>query len=114
MNDKFLQMLGLAQRAGVVISGTMACTAALKKGKGSLLVLAGDTEPKAAALYRQMAESKRIPFLTLFSQAALGNAIGKSRRALVVIADPNFARRLQELSLNIGGGPTCPKLESLS
>jgi len=109
MSDKFLQLLGLAQRAGVVVSGTMACTEALKKGKGSLLVVAEDTEPKAAALYRQMAELKAIPFLTVYSQAALGNAIGKSRRALVVVADPNFSRRLQELSLNIGGGPTCPK-----
>ncbi|MBS3872671.1 MAG: ribosomal L7Ae/L30e/S12e/Gadd45 family protein [Firmicutes bacterium] len=114
MSDKFLQFLGLAQRAGAVVSGTMACTEALKKGKVSLLVVAEDTEPKSAALYRQMAESKSIPYLTIFSQAALGHAIGKSRRALVVINDANFARRLQELSLNIGGGPTCPKLESLS
>lgn len=109
MQDKFLQLLGLAQRAGAVTSGTMACLRALHKGKVKLLIVAVDTELKVAAEYRQVAEKNSIPLITISSQAELGNAIGKSRRAAVVIADPNFGRRLWELSLNNGGGPSCPK-----
>jgi len=103
VQDKFLQFLGLAQRAGAVKSGALNCLHALRKGQVSLLIVARDTEPKAAEVYVALAEGRAIPRIFLSSQAELGRALGKSRRAVVAVTDVNFGRRLLELGSNNGG-----------
>ncbi|KAF0195439.1 MAG: ribosomal protein L7AE [Bacillota bacterium] len=97
MNDKFYGMLGLAQRARAVISGTVACEQALKKGKADLIVLADDAAAEVREEYMFLCTKYKIPLLTVPSKAMLGSAIGKSPRVAVVIIEQNFGRRLKEL-----------------
>jgi len=103
VQDKFLQFLGLAQRAGVIKSGAENCLHALRKGQVSLLIVASDTEPKAVDVYLALAEGRGIPRIFCSSQAELGRALGKSRRAVVAVTDFSFSRRLIELGSNNGG-----------
>lgn len=109
MYERFLQMLGLAQRAGAITSGAVGCEQALRKGKASLIIVATDAVADVHKEYGFVSEHKGIPLVTISSKAELGNAIGKSSRVAIIVTDPNFGRRLWELSQDIGGGRNCPK-----
>jgi len=97
VNDRFLGLLGLAQRAGAVSSGSVACEQSLKKGKAKLIIVADDAALEVKNEYAFLAGKAGISFLTVPSKFALGAAIGKSQRVAVVVTDDGFARRLQEL-----------------
>lgn len=104
MNDKFYGLLGLAQRARALVSGGMACEQTLKKGKACLIVLAKDAAAEVKEQYTFFANKHRVPLITVDSKAALGVAIGKSPRVAVIVTEPNFCRRLQELCTRDNGG----------
>lgn len=97
MNEKFYGMLGIAQRAGAVSSGAVACQQALKKGKASLIIVADDAATEVREEYSFLAAKHNIPLLKVPAKAVLGSAIGKSPRVAVVITEEGFSRRLKEL-----------------
>jgi len=90
-------MLGLAQRAGALVSGAVACEQALKKGKAGLIIVAVDAAAEVREEYSFIAKKHNIPLISVPAKAALGAAIGKSPRVAVVITEQGFSRRLQEL-----------------
>ena len=98
MKGKFLQFLGIANRAGALISGTLLCEKALKKKQGKLLLLATDVAPEVAEKMRYLAHVADIPIIKAYPKAALGEAIGKSQRAAIIVTDDGLANRLVELS----------------
>jgi len=102
--EPFLQMLGLAQRAGGLRSGASGCEQALMTGQASLIVVAVDAADEVRDKLQAVAQRKGIHLVTVFSKSALGAALGKSPRAAIVITDPRFAARLWSMSQEIGGG----------
>ena len=70
--DKILNLLGLAQRAGKVISGDFI------------------VEKK----YTQLAETHQIPLHSIANKEALGTAIGKEVRVVVAVLDDGFAKAI--------------------
>lgn len=115
MNEKFYGMLGLAQRARKVSSGTVQCEQALKKGTAALIVVADDAANEVREEYQFLSRKHNIPLLSVPTKAMLGGAIGKSPRVAVVVTDPNLSRRLQELwRREDGGGRECPRSECSS
>ncbi|HSL94180.1 MAG TPA: L7Ae/L30e/S12e/Gadd45 family ribosomal protein [Bacillota bacterium] len=97
--DSFLQMLGIANRAGAVISGTLSCEKALKHGRAKLLIFAEDAADEVLDSLGCLAERSSVQTIRHRSKNALGAAIGKSHRAAIVITDDGLAKRLYELSL---------------
>lgn len=93
-NSKEAFALGLAQKAGKVVSGDFAVRGALKSGVVELLVLAQDTAPNSKKDMYYLAEQAGVPVLELLSRAELGSAIGKAQRAAVAITDKGFAGML--------------------
>jgi ribosomal protein L7Ae-like RNA K-turn-binding protein len=98
MHDKFLSLLGMAQRAGALVSGTLPVTQNLKRRKGALLIVAADAAEEVIGEARKLASFANVKMLLLHSKVAIGLAIGKSPRALVLVTDQRFAARLMELS----------------
>lgn len=90
-------MLGLSQRAGKAISGDFAVREAVSKGKAKLLIVATDTSERIKQEYIRMGQSRKIPTVQAFTKQELGDALGKSPRASMVILDPNFAQRISRL-----------------
>jgi ribosomal protein L7Ae-like RNA K-turn-binding protein len=97
--DSFLQMLGIANRAQAVVSGTLSCEKSLKHGKAKLLIIAVDASEEVADNLSRAAERAKTQVITYRDKNSLGAAIGKSHRAAVVITDEGLAKRLYELSL---------------
>ena len=94
-NNKQAFALGLAQKAGTLVSGDFAVKAALKAGTVQLLVVAQDTAPNSKKELCYLAAQAGVPVLELLTRWELGSAIGKGQRAAAAITDSNFASMLQ-------------------
>lgn len=94
-NNKQAFALGLAQKAGKVVSGDFAVKSALKSGTVKLLVVAMDTAPNSKKELCYLAEQAEVPVVELLTRWELGSAMGKGQRSAAAITDSNFASMLQ-------------------
>jgi len=96
-NQKFLGLLGLAMRAGQVVSGEEGVLAAVKSQKAALVIIAADASDGTKKKFTDKSNYRDIPFRIVFEKDVLGHAIGKKTRAVVGILDPNFAKKMLEM-----------------
>ena len=83
--------LGLAQRAGKVVSGTEVVRQSLVTNKVFLLLLASDAARRTKEEFVQLAEAKRVPWREPGSAQEYGAALGKPNRAVVAVLDRAIA-----------------------
>lgn len=88
--------LGLAQKAGKLISGDAKVEAAIKTHKAKLILLASDAAQKTGQNITILAEKANIPYIEIFDKEQIGFAIGKSPRASVAILDNNFVKMIKK------------------
>lgn len=97
MENKAYDILGLAQRAGKVVSGEAGAEAHLHRGNVKLVILAEDASDRTKRFFSELAAGTRTTLVTAGTKLRLGLALGKSPRSVVVINDEGFARRLKQL-----------------
>lgn len=85
--------LGLARRAGKVVSGDSQVEAFLKRKKGCLLIIAEDA-PGARKKYLNWATELKLPVIIDSNKQELGLTLGASPRAAVLITDEGFAQAI--------------------
>jgi len=90
--QKLMSILGLAQKAGKIVSGDFAVQGALKSGKARLLIIASDASESTKKEYKYLASARNIEIHCVLSKEQLGGAIGKALRAAVVITDEGFIK----------------------
>ncbi len=89
-------LLGMAQRAGKVVSGDLAVRKAIASGQAMAIITAEDaSERSKETLYRE-AGAKNIPVYALFTKEVLGRCLGKEYRAVAALLDRGFAKTLEE------------------
>ncbi len=89
--NKVLSLLGLACRAGAVLSGEFSVENAVKKGKAKLCILAVDASDNTRKLFHDKCSSYNVPIIETGTKEELGKAIGKEYRASVAVTDQSFA-----------------------
>src|SRR5690606_352101 len=94
---KFLNMLGLAQRARKLVSGEDLCLKSLQNGTCHLMIVASDASFKTLDKFKKKCYFYNIPIIDDFSTEELSIAIGKEMRKLLAITDGGFAKALQEI-----------------
>jgi ribosomal protein L7Ae-like RNA K-turn-binding protein len=94
-------LLGLAQRAGKVISGEESVENALRRGKVKLLILAEDASANTSKLFHNLTNTAGVPLHVHGTKLELGLAIGKSHRSAIAITDMNFVRGIKSHLLGI-------------
>lgn len=94
---KAFSLLGFAQRAGKLVSGEDGVQGALRKKNAYCLIIAEDSSENTLKKFMFLAEKYRVPVYIYGTKVQLGQAIGKSRRALVLIQDPGFAQAIQKI-----------------
>jgi len=98
MQQRIASVLGLAQRAGKIVSGEFAVEKAVRGNKAKVLVLAADASAATVDKYVGMTEYYKVRlYRSELSKEALGNSIGKATRAAVAIVDAGFAAMLLRL-----------------
>lgn len=93
--EKALNLLGLATKAGKIISGTEMVIAGLEKGKVKLVVVASDLQANTLEKVTKVASKKQIKLVNEFSAEELRHAIGKTRKVLA-LTDQGFAKALAQ------------------
>lgn len=95
MNEqKIMNLLSMAQRAGRVASGDFAVTKAVQGNKAHLLIVAEDASAETRKRYEQMAAQTKIRIIYLGDREQLGHCIGKDFRAVAAIMDAGFANAI--------------------
>jgi ribosomal protein L7Ae-like RNA K-turn-binding protein len=94
---RVLDLLGLAARAGGVITGIDSVRRAAREDHVFRVILAEDAAPGQQGKLTPLLEARRVPFHTLFTRDQLGGAVGRGDVSAVGITDGNFARRTGEL-----------------
>lgn len=89
--DKALSMLGLATRAGKVVSGEFAVEKDVKSGRACLVLIAEDSSENTRKKFQNMCEFYEVPVRLCYDRARLGHVIGKDFRASVAVLDEGFA-----------------------
>ena len=98
-------MLGLARRAGKVVSGEFATEKAVKTGKAWAVLVAEDASENTKKMLRNMCDFYQVPFAVYEEKDALGHAIGQQMRASLALTDENFARTIMNMvNVNRDGG----------
>lgn len=88
--------LGLAQRAGKVVSGDFALVGKLRKGEGKLLIVAEDCGRNNREKYIHLAEREGLKWIEFGTRDGLGQAIGKEHRAALLLMDAGFAEGVEK------------------
>jgi ribosomal protein L7Ae-like RNA K-turn-binding protein len=100
MNHKFYNYLGLAMRAGKLVTGDESVLKSVRAGGAKLVVMATDASANMQKKYRDKCGSYQVPLLEFGSRAELGASIGKEERVLIAVTDAGFARMLRNCQAN--------------
>ncbi|MEG0256037.1 MAG: YlxQ-related RNA-binding protein [Vagococcus sp.] len=94
--DKFLNLLGLATKAGKLVSGDDTTVNAVRKQNVSLVIVATDASEATIKKMRDKCSYYNTAIIVAFTKAELSHAIGKSR-AIIGVCDRGFSRKMREL-----------------
>ena len=94
--QQVLNLLGLAQRAGRLISGEELVVDAIRKGQVKLVFLAEDAAPNLGKNITDKSKTYQVEVVTAFSTLELSIAVGKSRKVLAV-TDAGFTKKMRSI-----------------
>jgi ribosomal protein L7Ae-like RNA K-turn-binding protein len=100
MMNKALSALGMAMRAGKLVTGDETVLKAVRGGKVRLVIMAADASDNTKKKYRDKCATFEVALIEAFDRAALGAAIGKEERVLIGIADSGFASMIRKALIN--------------
>lgn len=89
--NKVYSYLGLARRAGQVVSGEHAVVGAVKRGQVVLVLIADDASSNTLRKFSALAQNHNVSYLVFGDKDLYGQAIGQSPRAVLGVLDRNFA-----------------------
>lgn len=95
--DKIHSLLGLAMRAGKLVSGEDGTMLDLKKGKLNLVIVAADASNNTKKLFNDKSSFRKVQCIELSSKSDLGNCVGKESRAVIGVKDIGFAKKIIDL-----------------
>jgi ribosomal protein L7Ae-like RNA K-turn-binding protein len=89
--SKELAFLGLAAKAGRIVSGEFATEKGVKAGQVFLVLTAQDASENTKKKFKDMCTYYKVPLYNVGTKEELGGAIGKDYRASLGVTDENFA-----------------------
>ena len=102
MTDRVLSLLGLAKKAGKVVSGEFSVEQAVKTGKARLVIVAEDCSDNTKKMFKNKCEFYHVPCYVYGTMNSIGRAIGNQFRASVAVTDEGFKGAVLKL-LDQGG-----------
>ncbi|MCM1495440.1 MAG: ribosomal L7Ae/L30e/S12e/Gadd45 family protein [Bacteroides sp.] len=92
--DRVFSLLGLATKAGKVVSGEFSTEKAIKSGKAFLVIVAEDASANTKKAFSDSCSYYQVPIAIYGTKETLGHGIGKQMRASVAVIDANFGREI--------------------
>lgn len=94
-NDKVLSMLGIAAKAGNVVSGEFSTEKAVKSGHAYLVIVSSEASENTKKSFSNMTDFYHVPCYFYGGKEELGRSIGKQFRASLAVTDENLARAVE-------------------
>lgn len=91
VKTKVFSLLGLATRAGRIVSGEFATEKAVKSFKAALVLVAEDASDNTKKLFTDKCSFYETPCYMFGTKQELGHAMGKEMRASLAVTDEGFA-----------------------
>lgn len=98
--DKILSMLGLATKAGKVVSGGFLVEKAVKEGKTFMVIVAEDASMNTKKMFKNMCEFYHVPLYFYSTKDSLGHCIGKEFRSSIGITDKGLSSTIEKQLIN--------------
>ncbi len=95
--DKLLGFIGLAMKAGKLVSGEFLTEKLIKTGKAKLVMIAEDASNNTKKLFVDKCSYYKVPIYIAYDKATLGYALGKSERASLGISDRGFSTAIEKI-----------------
>ena len=95
--QKIHSLLGIAMRAGKLVSGEDGTMIDLKKAKLNLVIVAEDASNNTKKLFKDKSSFRHVNCIELSTKSDLGISIGKDSRAVIGIKDIGFANKIIQL-----------------
>lgn len=89
--QKQLNLLGLARRAGLLVSGDEQVEKALKAGKLHLIVIAKDVSERTLSRYEGLCQREQIPLYKQLTSRSISQALGQ-KRSIVGLLDAGMTK----------------------
>lgn len=92
--NKSLSQLGMAMRAGKLITGDEIVLKAVRHKQAHLVILAGDASENTKKKFRDKCSTYGIQLAEVFDREQLGKAIGKPERVVLAVTDAQFGKMI--------------------
>lgn len=89
--NKIYSLIGLAQKAGRVSSGTLAVKTSIVQKKAKLLIISKDISEASKQSLLKLCEKNKVPWFSYGQKNNLGSCIGKAYRVALTINDKQMA-----------------------
>ncbi|HEX2202745.1 MAG TPA: ribosomal L7Ae/L30e/S12e/Gadd45 family protein [Longimicrobium sp.] len=99
--EELLDLLGLAARAGAVLTGTDTVRRGIRDGDVVHVVIAADSSPTQQQKLVPLLEARGVPHGILLDRERLGAALGKGPVSAAGLTNRGFAGRAAELAAAI-------------
>ncbi|MDL2318291.1 ribosomal L7Ae/L30e/S12e/Gadd45 family protein [Eubacteriales bacterium OttesenSCG-928-A19] len=93
---RLLGLLGLAMRAGQVVSGDDMAEREIRAGRAALALIDADASERTRDKYEALCKGRGIP-LTELGADALGRSIGRDNRRIAVVRKGPLAKQMATL-----------------
>ena len=93
-SDKFLRMLGLAQRAGGIAFGEGAVRDSIRSKSARLVIVADDASDNTKKKIRDNCSFYNVQYIQVYDRYALGKACGKEFAVVLAVTNASIAESL--------------------
>jgi len=97
MKSNYLNLIGLANRAGKCSTGEETIIKDIKSERAKLVLLANDMGPRTRKKLTDKCKSHNVAYEEADDSETLSHAIGKHKRVAVAILDAGFANKIKSL-----------------
>lgn len=97
-DEAFWRLLGLATRAGKIVTGTEAVEQTLRRKKAKMIIMAEDAREQTKSNIALRCEEMNIPCIIQGNRQQIGHWTGKDERIMAAVMDSGFAGKLYELA----------------
>ncbi|WAA13565.1 YlxQ family RNA-binding protein [Fervidibacillus halotolerans] len=97
VQEKWLSLLGLANRAGKIVTGEELVLKEIQKKRAKLVILTEDVSNLTSKRIKDKCSYYGIPVKQKGNRQMIGAAIGKHARVVVAVTDEGFSKKLLTL-----------------
>lgn len=98
--SKVLSQLGLAMRAGKMVTGDEIVLKAIRSSDAKLVILAADASQNTLKKFRDKCGTYQVPLIIGFDRESLGASVGKPERIVLALTDRGFAQMIRKTVSN--------------